>query len=166
MKKLLLVLIVLSPLWGLAQANKPVLQLEKASASGPVVLTVKPNRKIRLRTFDGDEFTFRRYSLIGDSLIATRTDTIALKDIKRLKGNIQGSVLRKVGGVALASVGGYCAVVGSTYGLLALVLGGNPLFILLSVPATGIAILGYELAGARRFNTSGKWQISIVDQLE
>ncbi|WP_439883225.1 hypothetical protein ACSX1A_08635 [Pontibacter sp. MBLB2868] len=166
---LLLIFCCLSCIYGQAQesgARTVVLQLTRQSTSGAVALTIKPHKKIRLRTIYGDDFTFHDYSFLGDSAIVSGKDTIALQDVKVFKGNVKGNQLRKAGGVALATAGGYLTTTGAIYTMLSALTGVNPLLALLTIPALGVTIAGSELAGARRFDTSEKWQISVINQPE
>lgn len=163
MKKLLLILVLLVPLCTLAQSKEPVIQLHKKSSSGKAALAVKPNRKIIIKTLNNVKFTFHYYKLVGDSLIVSGRDTIPLNYIKSVKVNVEGDVLRKAGGVVVAAAGVYFGAVGSLFGFLVFLTGGGPLYLLLPAPAVAVGIYGYEMAGARRFNTS-KWEMSLIEQ--
>lgn len=169
MKQLLFVLLALSYFGGAAQNktfDKPVLLLSKNGASNPRELSIKLNKQIKIKTFDGRKFTFVNYSLVGDSAIAFSTDTLALKDITSIKGTVKGNILRKVGGNVLAAGAGAYGAAAVALGLGTMMAGGGLPFFLLAVPAFGVTYGGTKLAGPRRFDTSEKWTLNISPKVE
>ncbi|MCX2740379.1 hypothetical protein [Pontibacter anaerobius] len=160
MKQLLLVLLLLLYFCCTAQNrnnNSSVLLLSKNDASKPVKLELKTDKLIKVKTTDGRKLTLVNYSILGDSVIAFSTDTITLRDIASIKGKVKGNALRKVGGGLVAGTGYYFVAVGYLVGTLAL----YPTAYLLILPSAGVAYAGHYLLGARRFNTTEKWALSI-----
>jgi len=90
MKQLLLFLFVFSYCCCAAQNrnnDNSVLLLSENGASKPVELKLKTTKSVKVRMTDGRRLTLVRYSILGDSLIASSTDTVALRDIISIKGN-------------------------------------------------------------------------------
>lgn len=163
MKQLLLILLVLSYFCCNAQnrsSNNSVLLLSKNEASKPVELELKANKPIKVKMTDGRRLTLLNYSIIGDSVIASLTDTVALRDITSIKGKLIGSALRKVGGGLVAGTGYYFVMVGYLVGTIAL----YPPAYLLILPSAGVAYAGHYISGARHFDTTEKWALSIKSQ--
>lgn len=121
-----------------------------------------PNEPIKINTIDGQKLTLYDYSLIGDSAIASVTDTIALRDITSIKGKVKGNAFRKISGVVLFGAGASLAVMYTFVGIAFSI----PEAYLLSVPAIGVAYTGRALAEARRFETTRKWSLSISPKSE
>jgi hypothetical protein len=142
--------------------DKSILLLSKNGETNSKVLSIKSNKPIKIRTSDGQKFSFVHYTMIGDSVIATSTDTIALKEITSLKGTVKGNVLRKIGGGLVACTGYYFVIVGYLVGTIAL----YPPAYLLILPSAGVAYAGHYLSGARRFDTTEKWSLSVSTKAE
>lgn len=110
MKHLMIVLFVFSCFCCTAQNrnnDNSILLLSKNGVSKPVELKIKANKPVKVITSDGKELTLVHYSLIGDSVLASSTDTVALRDIASIKGKLKGSAFRKVGGGLVAGTGYY-----------------------------------------------------------
>ncbi|MFD2512636.1 hypothetical protein ACFSRY_02045 [Pontibacter locisalis] len=161
MKQLLFVLLVFSYFCCTAQSSNninPVLLLSKNGASYPVELKIKGNKPIKVKMADGRKMYLSDYSLIGDSVIATSTDTVALGEIASIKGKLKGSALRKIGGGLVAGTGYYFVAVGYLVGTIAL----YPPAFLLILPSAGVAYTGHYISGMRHFDTTEKWKLSIA----
>lgn len=161
MKQLLFLLFVLSFFSCTAQnksVDKPVLLLSKNGVSKPVELEIKAYRPIKVKTSDGRKLTLVDYSVIGDSVIASSTDTVALRDIISIKGKLKGSALRKVGGGLVAGTGYYFVMVGYMVGIVTF----HPIALAIMVPSAGVAYAGHYISGARHFDTTEKWALSIT----
>jgi hypothetical protein len=165
MKKLLSFLFFLLCFCGNAQ-NKSfeasALQLTRNDASTPFWITLKKNSRITVRTVDKKKLTFLGYTFMGDSAIASLTDTVALSDITSVKGDVKGNVLRKISGIILLNAGGYFTIFGVVIGAVLLA----PQGYLICVPAVGIGYIGFLLAGPRNFDTSKKWTLNLSSEPE
>ncbi|MHA6246790.1 hypothetical protein ACXYMU_02550 [Pontibacter sp. CAU 1760] len=165
MKQLLFVMLVLSYCCCTAQNKRvdgSVLLLSKNGASKPIELKIKANKPIKIKTSDGKRFTLVDYSVIGDSLLASPTDTVALGEITSIKGKLKGNVVRKVSGGVVAGAGYYFVMVGYLVGTIAL----YPPAYLLIIPSAGVAYLGHYISGGRSYDTTEKWSLSISPQVE
>ncbi|GAB3204409.1 hypothetical protein ABID22_003324 [Pontibacter aydingkolensis] len=160
MKQLLLVLFIFSYFCCNAQNRNnesSVLLLSKNGTSNPVELELKPNKPIKIKTTDGRKLTLIHYSILGDSVIVSSMDTVALRNIASLKGKVKGNALRKLGGGLVAGTGYYFVMVGYLVGTIAF----YPPAYLIILPSAGIAYAGHYLSGARHFDTTEKWALSI-----
>lgn len=165
MKIFFLLLFLLSCFCVNAQDTKfedSVLQLSKNSTLIPVKLIFKSHKRITIKTADGKKFTLLDYTLIGDSAILSNSDTIALKNVIFVKGNVKGNLLRKISGITLKCAGGFFTIVGAVAGSTFLI----PLAYLICIPAIGVGYVGHTLAGARSFDTSQKWTLKISPKPE
>ncbi|OKL40268.1 hypothetical protein [Pontibacter flavimaris] len=160
MKQLLLLMLVFSYFCCNAQSKsneRSVLLLSKNGALRTVDLELKPSKPIKIKTTDGKKLTLVDYSILGDSVIASSMDTVALKNIASIKGKVKGNTLRKVGGGLVAGTGYYFVTVGYVVGILTF----HPIALAIMVPSAGVAYAGHYLSGARRFDTTEKWALSI-----
>lgn len=137
--------------------DKPVLLLSKNGVSKPVEIEIKAYRPIKIKKSNGKKFTLVDYSVIGDSMLASSTDTVALSDITRIKGKFKGSPFRKISGGLVAGTGYYIVMVGYVVGIVTF----HPIALAIMVPSAGVAYSGHHISGARHFDTSEKWNLSI-----
>lgn len=84
MKTLLLCVLFFVSFHGLVTAQKQALQITNTS-NGKYHI-IKENRRVRLKTYQGEKYSGRVRFLNSDTLIV-RSHVIALKDIKKLKRN-------------------------------------------------------------------------------
>ncbi|MFD3001272.1 hypothetical protein ACFS7Z_12930 [Pontibacter toksunensis] len=155
MKQLLILLFVLSFFCCTAQNksfDKPVILLSKNGVSKPVEIEIKAYKPIKIKTSNGKKLTLVDYSVIGDSVLASSTDTVALSDITRIKGKLKGSPFRKISGGLVAGTGYYFVMVGYVVGIVAF----HPIALAIMVPSAGVAYAGHYISGARHFDTTEK----------
>lgn len=160
MKQLLAVLLFLSYFCCSAQnmrSDNQVLVLSRNGASKTTELKIKANRPIKIKDIDGKKIRLVNYSVIGDTVLASLTDTVAIKDITSIKGKLKGSAFRKLGGGLMMGTGYYFVVVGYLVGTIAL----YPPAYLLIIPSAGVAYAGYYISGARHYDTTEKWALSV-----
>lgn len=142
-----------------------MLQVDKIDASKPVTLTIKQHKKLKVKLHHSRNwYTISGYTLVGDSALATLTDTIALRDITSIKGSVKGNVLRKIGDGILFLGGGFYTAAATSLGLAFMMAGGGLPFFLLSIPSLGVYYVGWILLDTRRFNTVEKWALKISPQ--
>ena len=86
-------------------------------------------------------------------------DTIALNDIRMIRGKVFGNADRKILGVGLA-----VAALPLFYfsALMAVYTGGSPILAIL--PPAGFLIGGIRLSGARRFKATNNWKFKVIQQ--
>ncbi|MGV3587932.1 MAG: hypothetical protein ACO1OF_13075 [Adhaeribacter sp.] len=165
MKQILFVLLAFSYFCCNAQKKTSadsVLKLTRNETSKPVELTIKHNKPLKIKTSTGQKLTLNDYSIIGDSAIASSTDTFAVRNVTYIKGMVKGTILRKISGVILKIAGGYFTIVGAVAGSAFML----PQAYLICVPAVGIGYVGHTLAGGRGFDTSEKWTLKISPKIE
>ena len=163
MKQLLILLFVLSFFCCTAQnksGDKPVFLLSKNGVSKPVEIEIKAYKPIKIKMSDGKKLTLVNYSLIGDSVLVSSSDTVALSDITRIKGKFKGSPFRKIGGGLVAGTGYYFVAVGYMVGIITF----HPVALAIMVPSAGVAYAGHYISGARQFDTTEKWALSITKE--
>ena len=165
MKQLLFLLFVLSFFCCTAQnkrVEKPVLLLSKNGVSKPVEIRIKAYRPIKIKMSDGKKLTLVDYAVVGDSVLASSSDTTALSDITKIKGKFEGSPFRKISGGLVAGTGYYFVMVGYMVGIVTF----HPIALAIMVPSAGVAYAGHYISGARHFDTTEKWNLSIPAEVE
>jgi hypothetical protein len=138
-----------------------------SQTSSLVILKFKPEESLRIKTLDGRKLVSDKYFLDENTILMIRQtrneaiviDTIFLQDIASIRGKVFGDTDRKL-------VGGIIAITGVPLGIFPVfisVFSGGPAF-LVAMPFVGISIAGISMIGSRRFNTTDRWELKIIDR--
>ncbi len=149
--------------------KKPI----NSQTSRMVRLEFKPGKVLQFKTLDGRKLTTNKYFLLDSSklilsqygTVINQIDTIALQDIISIRGKVYGNIDRKILGsvVALSSIPlGFFSVFFMTMG--ATTVDGTPPAMLIAMPFVGMFGVGVSMTGARRFNTTDKWDVKIIEK--
>lgn len=140
-------------------------------SSSTVVLKFKPNKLLKIKTLDGRKITSNQYFLLDSSTIVlkhyasafNKVDTLSLAQVASIKGRVYGNVERKIFGgiVAASSIPlGIITVFVSTFG--ATTVKGTPPAELIALPFVGMFAAGISMTGARKFDTTAKWELKTI----
>lgn len=149
--------------------KKPI----NSQTSRMVRLQFKPGKVLQFKTLDGRKLTTNKYFFLDSSklilsqsgTVINQIDTIALQDIISIRGKVYGNIDRKILGsvVALSSIPlGFFSVFFMTMG--ATTVDGTPPAMLIAMPFVGMFGAGVSMTGARRFNTTDKWDVKIIER--
>jgi hypothetical protein len=138
-----------------------------SQTSSMVRLQFKPGKILRIKTLDGRKLLTDKYFVQDSSKLlvmqynATNRDldTISLQDIASIKGKVYGDSDRKLlgGVIALSSLPlGFFPVFATAWA-------GGPV-LLVAMPFVGMFGAGVSMTGARRFNTTDKWDVKIIEK--
>jgi len=174
---LLLAFIINSAVGQTTEFKDLILSVEKkptnSQTSSIVILKFKPGKVLQIKTLDGRKLTTNKYFLLDSSklilsqygTVINQIDTIALQDIISIRGKVYGNIDRKILGsvVALSSIPlGFFSVFFMTMG--ATTVDGTPPAMLIAMPFVGMFGVGVSMTGARRFNTTDKWDVKIIEK--
>jgi hypothetical protein len=143
--------------------KKPI----NSQISRMVRLQFKPGKVLQIKTLDGRKLATTRYFVQDGSTLlvmqykatSNNLDTISLQDIVSIKGKVYGDSDRKLlgGVIALSSLPlGFFPVFATAWA-------GGPVF-LVAMPFVGMFGVGVSMTGARRFNTTDKWDVKIIER--
>ncbi|MDP2234827.1 MAG: hypothetical protein Q8J88_00210 [Bacteroidales bacterium] len=168
---LLLAFIINSAVGQTTEFKDLILSVEKkptnSQTSSIVILKFKPGKHLKIKTVDGRKLASTNYFLQDSATLLMRHfkalsndfDTIALQDIVFIKGKVYGDSDRKLlgGVIALSSLPlGFFPVFATAWA-------GGPVF-LVAMPFVGMFGAGVSMTGARRFNTTDKWDVKIIER--
>jgi len=141
------------------ESNNLALKVEKEDLSHKTSFAFKPKLRLKIKMLNGEVIVAKSYSLIDNSIVANALDTIALNDIRMIRGKVFGNADRKILGVGLA-----VAALPLFYfsALMAVYTGGSPILAIL--PPAGFLIGGIRLSGARRFKATNNWKFKVIQQ--
>jgi hypothetical protein len=142
-------------------------KLTNSQTSSIVILKFKPGKVLQIKTVDGRKLVVDNYFLLDNSRLLIRQykavsnalDTISLQDIVSIRGKVYGDTGRKM-------LGGIIAIGSLPLGffpVFATAWGGGPAF-LVAMPFVGMSVAGLSMTGARRFNTTDRWELKIIDR--
>jgi hypothetical protein len=148
-----------------------VLSVEKkptnSQTSSIVILKFKPDESLQIRTLDGRKLVSDKYFLQDSSILmisqskiaAIDIDTIFLQDIASIRGKVYGDTERKLLGgiIAISSLPLVFFPVFATAWV------GGPVF-LVAIPFVGTSIAGISMLSPRRFNTTDKWELKVIER--
>jgi hypothetical protein len=168
---LLLAFIIHNALGQTTEYKDLILSVEKKpinnQTSSIFVLKFKPGKLLQIKTVDGRKLASKKYFLQDSAILmirqsniaAIKIDTIFLKEIASIKGAVYDDNQRKMmGGVILAA-----SLPLGTIPILISAWVGGPVF-LIAIPFVGTSIAGISMLGARRFNTTDKWELKVIDR--
>ncbi|MBS4060050.1 MAG: hypothetical protein KG029_06605 [Bacteroidetes bacterium] len=146
-------------------------KLTNSQTSSIVILKFKPGKVLQIKTVDGRKLVVDNYFLLDNSRLLIRQykavsnalDTISLQDIASIRGKVYGDTGRKMvgGAILIASypLGGklfYAAMMGGPAFLVAIPFVG--------IPFVGASIAGISMLGPRRFNTTDRWELKVIER--
>jgi len=138
-------------------SNSPALIVERNKLTHKASFTFKPNLRMKIKTKKGVAILAKSYILLENSIVVNAHDTIALNDIRMIRGRVFGNADRKILGAGLA-VASFPLLYFSA--LVAVYTSGSPL--LATLPPVVFLIGGISLKGARRFTTANDWSFIII----
>jgi hypothetical protein len=156
---IILALFTLNVIGQSIESNNLALKVEREDLSHKTSFAFKPKLRLKIKTLKGEVIVAKSYSLLDNSIVANALDTIALNDIRMIRGKVFGNADRKILGVGLAA-----AALPLLYftALMAVYTGGSPL--LATLPPAGFLFGGISLSGARRFKIANNWTFKIAQQ--
>jgi len=138
-----------------------------SQTSSGFILKFKPDKLLKIKTLDGRKLISSNYILLDSTILmirqsknaANEADTISLKDIASVKGKVYDDFARKIGGGIIA-IG--CLPVGAFSAHVVTLFGGSAF--MGALPFIGLAAVGLNSMGARRFNTTYMWKLKIIEK--
>ncbi len=167
---LLLAFIINSAVSQTTEFKDLILSIEKKStknqATTIVIMIFKPGKLLQIKTVDGRRLASTNYFLQDSSTLLIRHykavsnafDTVSLRDIASIRGKVYGDTGRILvgGAILIASL-----PLGGKFFYTAMV--GGPAF-LVAIPFVGTSIAGISMLSPRRFNTTDKWELKVIER--
>jgi hypothetical protein len=156
---IILALFTLNVIGQSIESNNLALKVEREDLTHKTSFAFKPKLRLKIKTLKGEVIVAKFYSLLDNSIVINAQDTIALNNIRMIRGKVFGNADRKILGAGLA-----VAALPLLYfsALMVVYTGGLPLFATLTT--SGFLIGGIRLTGARRFKKANNWTFIITQQ--
>jgi hypothetical protein len=158
MKKFIVLLILsLSGLCAKSQSvesENKVLVVEREKNNHKVIYTFRPGKKLLIKTTDKVTLYTTNYSFLDNAIVLNNLDTITFTDIARIKGKVFDNKGRKTLGVVIAVISIPAALAGGF--ITGWTIGSQ---VVGAIPFVGTFVVGISMLGARKFNTSDKWNL-------
>jgi len=122
----------------------------------------KSGSLLNIKTKQGDEFFSRNYTFSDQMIVLDAKDSIRLDDIEWIMGRVHGNAGLKVLGVLMILYS-----VEATIPVLVGFMLADASLVALGTAAVGVSsISGISLLGPRKFRSSNKWQVKLIEQDE
>ncbi|MBS4060049.1 MAG: hypothetical protein KG029_06600 [Bacteroidetes bacterium] len=168
---LLLAFIINSAISQTTEYKDLILSVEKKpinnQTSSIFILKFKPGKLLQIKTVDGRKLASKKYFLQDSSILMIRQsktaaidiDTISLQEIASIRGAVYDDNQRKM-------MGGVILIASLPFGTIPILISawvGGPVF-LVAIPFVGTSIAGLSMLGPRRFNTTERWELKVIDR--
>ncbi|HEX7585262.1 MAG TPA: hypothetical protein VF373_11275, partial [Prolixibacteraceae bacterium] len=84
------------------KSNRLALGVERELGNRKTTLVFKPDTRLKIKTRKGELIVPETYSFLDHSIVVNHRDTIALADIKMIRGKVFGNTGRKISGAGIA----------------------------------------------------------------
>ena len=138
------------------------LGVEKQSLDSKKVFVFKPNCLLKIKTKAGEKYFSKNYTLSYKSIVMNKKDTIFFDDILWIKGKVYDHSSDKIFGAITIGIASPVAA----FGLLDLVLEGDPGAAIVGILFAGITYTGINLVGARKFRVRQACILKVYDQVK